>query len=302
MIRKLILLILVAILAFAPMPAAAQQTLDFDSVAVSIWPEFDNQDALVIYKLALSPKVTLPAQIELKIPSTVNRLWTIAVGDSFETVSDSGVDSQFQTGDSFSTISLTAKSRFIQIEYYDTLKKSGTQRDYTYQWNGEGSVGTFLFEVRQPLQTSNFNATPSLGAPTVDSMGFQTANATQFDVQTGQRLIYKFSYERQTDEPSTAFLQVEQPDQPTTETQSTFTDILPWLLGGLGVVFLGVATFLYFTSGRASRASVAEGRRRHTPRPPSSATGNPVHCPECGNRSVPGDKFCRTCGAKLRLS
>ncbi len=301
--RKIILFLLLAVLAFGTMPAAAQQSLEFDSVAVSIWPEFDNQDALVIYKLALSPKVSLPAQVELKIPSTVTRLWTIAVGDSFETVSDSGIDSQFQTGESFSTISLTAKSRFIQIEFYDTLKKSGSQRNYTYQWNGEGSVGTFLIEVRQPLQSTNFSATPSLGAPTIDSMGFETANATQFDLQTGQRVAYKFSYDRQTDEPSTAFLQVQQPDQPTTESQNTFTNILPWLLGGLGVVFLGVATYLYFTSGRASRSIGSEGRRRHTSRSSAAATpGNPVHCPECGNRSVPGDKFCRTCGAKLRFS
>lgn len=285
-------------------PASAQQPLEFDSVSVSVWPEFDNADALVIYKLALSQKVALPATIELKVPSSVSRLWTVAVGGSFDTVSDSGVDYKFQTGSSYSTVSLTAKDRYIQIEYYDTLKKNATTREYTYQWNGDGAVGTFQFELRQPLKATDFSSEPALSAATIDEQGFSVSTATQVNVQASQRLVYKINYNRATDDPSTSFLQVAQNNQPASSGSglpATFTDFLPWILGGLGVVFLIVAAYLYTTSGTRS-INHGDTRRRHASKQDAGTEpkDEPQHCQDCGKRSQPGDKFCRVCGSKLR--
>ena len=301
--KKILILFALLAMLLTAMPASAQAPLEFDSVFVSVWPEFDNAEALVIYKMALSSKVALPATIILKVPSSVTRLWTVAVGESFETVSDSGVDYKFENGDAFSTVTLTANSRYIQIEYYDSIKKTDKKREYTYQWNGDGSVATFQFEVRQPLKAVNFKADPALGNTTTDDQGFQSSNVTEVNLQNGQRQIYKISYERDTNDPSTAFMQVEQNAQPAASNSlpSSLTDYLPWILGGLGVVFLGVALYLYTTSGRASRPA-AEGRRRHNAGKADgmAAAAQSTHCPECGNKNVPGDRFCRTCGTKLR--
>lgn len=304
--RFFVFLTLVALLfSNTPAKAQAQANLDYDSVAVSIWPEFDNDQALVIYRLSLSQKTTLPAEIELRVPSTVDRLWTIAVGDSFETVSDAGVDYQFKNGDAFSTITLTAKSRFIQIEFYDGIKKTDKTRDYTYQWNGDGAIGTFQFELRQPLQSADLKIAPALSAPVIDPEGFAVSSDTKINVQNGEKIIYKFSYTRETNDPSTSFLQVSANNNaPVSSPSGNFLDFLPWILGGLGALFLIVAGFLYFTSGR-NRGESGDSRKRHTNRgtshAPSAADPSAVaHCPECGNRSKPGDKFCRTCGAKLK--
>lgn len=302
--RRFLILITLFALLFSTTPALAQSPapLEYDSVAVSVWPEFDNSQALVIYRLALSQKTSLPAEVTLRVPASVDRLWTIAVGESFETVSDSGVDYQFKNGESFSTISVTAKSRFIQIEFYDLINRTDKTRDYTYQWNGDGAIGTFQFELRQPLKSTNLKMAPSISPAVTDTDGFSVSSDTKVNVQDGEKVIYKFSYDRDTDDPSTAFMQVQAtPNEPVATSSEGWLEYLPWILGGLGLIFLLVAGFLYFTSGR-NRMGAVETRKRHPQRNNSGAgsSGASLHCPECGNRNKPGDKFCRTCGAKLR--
>jgi hypothetical protein len=77
---------------------------------------------------------------------------------------------------------------------------------------------------------------------------------------------------------------------------------LPWGLGGLGLALLFVAGWVYWSSGKANRAS-AVVRKRHAVRSaaePGEADGGQVHCSQCGKRAQPGDRFCRACGARIR--
>ena len=59
-----VLVLLVALL--LPAHAMAQNAIGFDSLDVSVWPEYDTPTVLVIYKISLTADTTFPAEINLK--------------------------------------------------------------------------------------------------------------------------------------------------------------------------------------------------------------------------------------------
>jgi hypothetical protein len=81
------------------------------------------------------------------------------------------------------------------------------------------------------------------------------------------------------------------------------TGILPWMLGGLGVILIvsGVAGFLAWQRGsRSGSRRLRHTTRRQAPARAEPREGEAVYCHQCGNRARPGDVFCRTCGARMR--
>jgi hypothetical protein len=297
----------IALLAFLLLPsqAHAQNPIGFDTLNVSVWPEYDTPTVLVIYKISLAPQASLPADIFLRMPAGVSKLSAVAVGSTADTVSDAGVDYKFIPGSDFAQVNVKAAARFIQVEYYDPgLTKNGNQHQYIYEWPGDTSVDNFRFEFRQPLQSSNLSVEPALANTVMDGEGFQVSDFSQTGVKVGQKLAFTIKYQRDTDSPSTSFLQV-QPSAPLDQTvpgQSAWTTYLPWGLGGLGLALLFVAGWVYWTSSSGNRAP-AMARKRHSVgrgvAEPDDA-GQPVHCSQCGKRSQSGDRFCRACGARIR--
>lgn len=294
---------LLAIMLF-PARANAQSAVSLDQVDIAIWPEYDTTDVLVIYKIALSPETPLPAEITLRLPASVQKTAVVAVGDSAETVSDKDVVSSVVPGADFTRVSIKASGQFIQVEYYDSnLAKTGNERQYAFEWPGDFAAKQFRFGLREPLKSSNVKVDPALPVTGTDAEGFRFGEFTQADIKEGQKLSFNISYQRDTDSPSTSFLQV-QPSTPLTQPvpgQSTWTTTyLPWALGGLGLILLLIAGGVYLASGKANRAS-AKSRKRHAARSEEDDDDEgPVHCSQCGKRTQPGDRFCRVCGARIR--
>ncbi len=294
-----------ALLVFLLLPtqANAQSVIGFDTLDVSVWPEYDTTTVLVIYKISLGSQTSLPAEISLRIPASVDKISAVAVGNSAETVSDQGVDYKFIPGADFSQLTLKPAARFIHIEYYDPLlTKNGNQRQYIFEWPGEASVDNFRFELRQPLQSSNLSVEPALTNSILDGEGFQFSEFKQTGIKAGQKLAFTIKYQRDTDSPSTSFLKVQSsaPLDQTLPGQSNWTSYLPWGLGGLGLALLFIAGWVYWTSSRSNRAS-AVSRKRHGSRGPAEPDDDgQVHCAQCGKRAQAGDRFCRACGARIR--
>ncbi len=298
-----VLVLLVALL--LPAHAMAQNAIGFDSLDVSVWPEYDTPTVLVIYKISLTADTTFPAEINLKIPANVEKMSAVAIGTTADGVSDTGVEYKFTPGTDFSQLSLKAQARFIQVEYYDPgLNKTGSQHQYKFDWQSNFGINNFRFEFRQPLQSSKVSVVPALTPTILDADGFQFSEYKQTDVKVGQKIEFNINYERSTDSPSTSFLKVQSstPLDQTLPGQSNWTIYLPWVLGGLGLALLFVAGWVYWTSGRTNRAAAAS-RKRHAARGEtisSDSDGQQVHCSQCGKRTQPGDRFCRACGARIR--
>jgi len=304
--RRWVAMLVLWVMLLVPARANAQTQIVFDNLDVAVWPEYDTTSVLVIYKIALAPQTSLPANILMRLPSNVKRTAVVAVGPTAETVSDQNVDYKFVAGSDYSTLSVKANGLFIQVEYYDTsLAKDGKQRKFTYEWPGDYSVNQFRFELRQPLKSANMVTVPVLTSTGVDGDGFEFDEFKQASVPLGQKLTFAIEYQRDTDSPSTSFLQVQSstPLDQAVPGQSTWTAYLPWIIGGLGLVLLLIAAWVYWTSGRANR-TVSRSRKRHTvSNEPSNESGDDqVHCSQCGKRAQPGDRFCRVCGSRIRRS
>lgn len=74
-----------------------------------------------------------------------------------------------------------------------------------------------------------------------------------------------------------------------------------WLLVFLGLVLIGGGGYWYWRSGQQESPAKAR-RRRRAPRQETAAafTQEAIYCHQCGKRAGAGDRFCRSCGSRLR--
>ena len=72
---------------------------------------------------------------------------------------------------------------------------------------------------------------------------------------------------------------------------------LPWIIAGFGLALIVVALFSYWQSTQSGEAKPRRSHRRKA----AVETEEQAYCHECGARAHPGDRFCRTCGSRLRV-
>jgi hypothetical protein len=126
---------------------------------------------------------------------------------------------------------------------------------------------------------------------------------TQKDLKMGQAGEYKLSYERESESVSkpanSANIQPSEPIGPST-TGRISIDNLPWIIGAIGLALIGLALFFYW---RSTQVTEQKSRRRHRSgtSPEQEPEGEQAYCHECGTRTRVGDRFCRTCGSKIRV-
>jgi hypothetical protein len=301
--RKLFLVFALLTILLLPVPVKAQSVVGFSSVDVSVWPEYDTPAVLVIYKIALAPQITFPVELTLRLPATVQKPNAVAVGKTLDAVSDQGVEFKFVPGADFATLTIKVTDPYIQMEYYDPgLSKNGDQRQYVYEWLGDFPVDNFRLELREPLKSSNVSVDPALTNTVLDNEGFQFSEWKETNLKAGQKLSFTINYQRNTDSPSTSFLQV-QPSLPLDQNvqgESTLNLYLPWALGGLGVALLLIAGGVYWASGRAGRAVSRSRKRLSAASEESDDDDEQAYCAQCGKRAQAGDRFCRACGARIK--
>jgi hypothetical protein len=105
-------------------------------------------------------------------------------------------------------------------------------------------------------------------------------------------------YERDSDDLSIASLPVEAATTPGLDTpgRMSLTSVLPWVLGGLGILLVAAGIAGYFVWQSGGREAP---RRKHRPARQSTEQKE-LYCHQCGKRAQESDTFCRTCGTRLR--
>lgn len=303
--RKTLTVLLIALALLSPVfSARAQGTVNFSSVEVALWPEYDRSAVLVIYRITLAANTTLPANVTVRLPAVVGEPNAVALkqpdGQLFT------VQYERQTSGDWQTLSLTATMLELQIEYYDpSLSKNGSQRNFTYTWPADHAVDSMRVEVQQPFGASDIIITPGPVTSAPGSDGLTYFNKEIGAVAVNQTFTLEASYQKSTD-ALTVEAQPVEPVAPLSTTpawQTSLLTALPWLLGALGIVLIGGGIYWYWRSGQQNQVQVGKPRTR---RGRASAKAEPqaasnIYCHQCGNRAGPEDAFCRSCGAKLRL-
>ncbi len=300
--------LVLAWLALLAVGVGAQQEISFTTLEVDIWPEYDRPEALVIYRATISPAVSLPTELTLRIPAKAGEPHAVAVLDPDGTLRNATY-SRSLSGE-WALIRFTATSPEIQLEYYDTsLEKQGVTRTYEFRWPGDYAVDFLTIQVQQPLGAQGMTLSPAADAAQNGADGLVYFTKRVGELAQGQSFSQKFSYQKETNALSAESLQIK-PSAPLTEApiaSRTLQAAMPWILGVLGVALLVGGGLWYWLSGKGRQATPQPRRRRRTTPIPGevqrSETVEPlgyVYCHQCGKRAAAGDRFCRTCGTRLR--
>lgn len=308
-LRHLAVILLLFTFVSQPFGASAQTPVAAASVEVDLWPEYDQPSMLVIYRIQLSPQVSLPAELSVRIPKAAGEPHAVAERQVDDTLVNAVY--KYNVEGEWGRVDITATSPEIQLEYYDSrLNLDTAERTYTYQWAGDFAVDDFIVQIQQPLGAASLTVSPDLGvlAQAADGLMYYRLEVGKLD--RGQAFQVELSYIKENTALSIESMQVE-PSAPLEGQPAgsiSVANILPWVLGALGVVLLVGGVVWYWRMERETTQEKTRKRRRkkatREDRTISSldqgTEGEVIYCHQCGKRAEPGDRFCRSCGARLR--
>ncbi len=303
---NILLLSLIIGLLTIPSIGYAQDPVGFSALEVDIWPEYDRPGVLIIYRITLSPNVSLPVDLTLNIPSGAGDPHAVAVKETGGGLFN--IAFTREVNGAWSKISFTATMPEIQVEYYNPeLTKENKRRHFEFSWQGDYTVDALSIQVQQPAGASNMVITPSLGDGATSQDGLVYYNSQVGALTSGQTFTLTLDYEKETDVLSAETLEIK-PSAPFTKLsvpQRNFMTVLPWILGILGVVLICGGTLWYWQSGKGKfgvKPSTARKKpRRMVPSTHAEREEGYVYCQNCGKRALPNDRFCRVCGTKLPI-
>ena len=289
--------ILLVTLLFVPFPAQAQEQITFEQVVVQLWPEYDTPDMLVILNLQLSANIPLPTQVKVRLPGSVEKPYVVAIGQTPQTVTDQGIEYTNEKNGDWLETTVTATGPAIRIEYYDPgLTRAGDQRSYDYIWAGDHAVDVFNVSLLVPVDMTDIQTDPMMNevASAGTTQTFREWGTT--GLKAGEQIPVKITYTKTSDRLSVSNQPLETGvvDE-STQGRVSLSNYLPYILGGLGVLLIVGGGIYFWQSSQGKPAP----RKRHRSRSNEDA-GEAVYCHQCGKRAQTGDRFCRTCGTRLR--
>lgn len=300
--RITILTLLFLLLSFGA--ALAQEPVQLSFLEVDLWPEYDRPEVLVIYRIQLASDLTLPQDLIFRIPAAVGEPHAVAYQQPGGSLLTANYTRQVE-GD-WALITLNATTPNIQIEYYDhALDINGADRHFEFAWMGDYAIDEMIVKVQQPLTATNMRIEPDLGSFQAGSDGLMYYGLEIGSISMGDTISVKLDYQKDNDVLTVENFDVSAPIQGETSNQvdASITDWLPWILGGLGVVLVAGSLWWYWQSSRAiepARKETTRGRRTSSETRSQTESGTAIHCHQCGKRAAKNDRFCRSCGTKLR--
>ena len=298
--RRFIPIFTLLVFLFSPIHTLAQSEVKFDSAVIQLWPEFDKPQMLVINEFILSSSVSLPRDIDFKIPLGVT-IHVVAVGSTQDTVTDQGIT--YDTKEENGWLIITVKNinaAAIRIEYYDQLNISGSNRHYVYQWPGDYPTNSLSVIFQQPVDSSNLVIVPTPTGSTTDSNSLVYYEVDFQSVSAGQTEAVTAEYQKSSDRLSASESQVQPANSLTNNIQGQVAlpaNLPVILVGGAGLILIiaGLVIGLNYFRG---------GKKKSQPRMKHKSSQNDekeetTYCHVCGHRVQPGDQFCRACGTRL---
>jgi hypothetical protein len=286
-----------------PSVAAAQSPSSADSVKVSLWPEYDRSEVLVIYRVDLPEGTELPTRVRLLVPPDTPDLTAAAV----RAPSGELVNAPFTKvdGELADVVEVEADGSEVQIEFYLPLEVTGDLRRFSFIWPGGLATAAFAFEVQQPAGAADIRVEPAATSRSTDSLGLTYHLVDLADQTAFEQPEVSFSYSKTTEQLSADVLAPPGGLAPPARASGATVDIrslLPWilLLAGVGLIAAGVVYFL------RTRSDERPARPRHrgskaTPASNDRVDASPVFCHNCGAQATASDRFCRQCGTALRV-
>lgn len=298
MSKWLVFTLLLALIIF-PSSAGAQGGVKLEAIKLELWSEIEKPSMLVIYQFVVSPDTPLPAEVTLRFPKNSN-----LVAIAFEENGNLFNKDYALTGEQgdWQTIKITAESyEPHRIEYYQPLTQDGNKRQFIFHWYGDYYVKKFTVNMLIPADSTDLVTSPALEETATTSDGLLIAGTV---TKNDLKMMNSFQFELEYQRTSTALVSPKQatnevlPVKPVDENTPGRVSItnLPWIIGAFGLTLIGFALFSYW---RSTQSSESQPRRRRRQKG-EEVVEEEAYCHECGARAHAGDRFCRTCGSRLR--
>jgi hypothetical protein len=281
--------VLVLALPFLPALAAAQANPRLSNLRIEIWPEFDRQAVLVILRGELSPDMTLPSEVTLRIPASAGAPAAVAFANAGGSELFNLKHEVTRAGN-YSAVRFAAPQRFFHVEYYDPIVTASSVRNYTYVWPGDFSVDRLNVMLQEPVTASDVTTVPDLGpgTPGGDGLNYRALDVGAY--KAGSDLSVAIRYAKPDSRTSAEILKIgtpaAKPPPPAaaapTESYPAWVPLAATLLG----LSVGVPVFLWLWR----RRKAASGAR-------PAAAG---FCTRCGKALGAADRYCSACGAQVR--
>lgn len=262
-----------------------------DSLAVEIWPDYDQASVLVMLSGTLPADTQLPATVTFPFPKNaqLNAVARIDSGDGV--MKDDIVYNQAPNEITF----ITPDLRF-RLEYYLPYTINDNHHTFTFTWLAELSVDNFQIRIQQPLSASSLTTVPGTVNVSAGGDGFTYHAFPIQSVPAGQKISVKVDYTMTSPQLSVAQSAPQSSPQPPLAPPFDGKVGTHWLIVTVVIGLIIIAIILVWKTG--SRRD--EASRQVTPQAKSKAGSASRFCTKCGNPTDKEDKFCSKCGSALK--
>ena len=302
--KRTILLLL--LLLFLPTTLVQAQTaVTLQSLEVEFWPDYDQEDVLVLLTGTLPPNTPLPVTLTIPLPQGAD--FNVAARITAEgAMTDEGMVPQ--VNDNAVTFTLS-DSRF-RVEYYQPYTASNTQRNFTFTWQSDITVEQMTVTLQQPFDATDVTVLPAAATAGERPDGLIYHVLPSQAVPAGDTYTVEIGYTMSTPALTVSFL---------TDSNTNTSEALPileatpvekpgidWplLLIVLGVLILGATAVWYFVSNRPVASTSPSARPKPARKPTVTQASGPKikasFCHHCGESLHAEDKFCRECGTAVK--
>jgi hypothetical protein len=300
--RLLLAVILSLLIISASTQVNAQSDITIDKMQVRIWPEYDQPSVLVINNIFLSGEVNLPVSLNFLIPAAAGAPHSVAVRELDGQLYL--LEYEMTSVGEWNQLTFTTPYPEIWIEYYDpSLTVEDDQRSFEFRWVGDYLINDLQIEVQRPLTATNMTFKESMGEPQIGNDGLTYFFSNVGELKANTNVSLHIEYTKSDDTLSSSVAAPVQPVTPLNIDDSigktSFVQILPFIVAGIGLVMLIFGVFWYMNK---NKETTTKPRQRHTAvKRTSIQEGEAIFCHRCGRRADPGDVFCRACGTKLKI-
>jgi hypothetical protein len=283
-------------------PAGAEGGTKLASLNIELWSEYDQPRMLVINQFVVSQDTPLPASVTLRFPKE-GKLSAVAVQKEDGKLYILGFDPP-TAQDDWQTVTVKVESyQPHRIEYYQPLSRDGDKRAFKYQWFGDYYVKQFNVMILIPADSTDLVTSPVLQSTSASKDGLLlTGTVSKNEMKVMKSFQFNLKYQRTSSTLTAPDVASQlQPSEPVGKNTPGRVSIanLPWIIGGFGLALIMIALISYWRSTQSGEEKPQRRRRRQNETEPTD--GEQAYCHECGTRAHAGDRFCRTCGSRLRL-
>jgi hypothetical protein len=255
-LRKFFMVALICLFALSfPATAAAADAVP-NSLLVSLWPEYSDNQVFFMQQVELAANEALPATVRFSFPSGIKMQWTGEIMGA-DVAKDIQATPTITQKDGYDEIAITlTKSRIGQAEaVWDGLKVDGQNRTLKLDWIQRYDSRTTTFEFLQPSQSSNVVMTPKPAGTRQNQEGFTFHDTAPKRIPVGQSETFSVTYTRAVNTPSVndATSSGAANTQPSGAAQNP---VNPWVLVLLFVVAaIGGGVYIYWETSKGGRTA-----------------------------------------------